>query len=407
MAAAASVKTSVYKWQGTDRQGRPASGESQGVSQAMVKAQLRKQGITPKAVKKKAKPLFGNGGRAIKPADISIFTRQLATMMKAGVPLVQSFDIVAEGLDNRTMTDLVNQIKNEVASGSGFANAISKHPKYFDDLFCNLVASGEASGTLETMLQRIATYKEKSEALKAKIRKALTYPIAVLVVAVVVTGILLVKVIPTFADTFQSFGSELPVFTQMVLQLSEFVQEWWLIIVIAIISAVFLFKEARARSPVVALGVDKFMLKAPVVGNIIYMSIIARFSRTLSTTFAAGVPLVDALEAVSGTAGNIVYARAIKKIREEVVTGQQLFIAIRATHLFPSMLLQMVSIGEQSGALDDMLEKVADHYEDAVDNAVDNLTALLEPIIMSFLGVVVGGLMVAMYLPIFMMGAAI
>jgi len=405
--ATATVKTSLYTWQGTDRQGKPTSGESQGVSQAMVKAQLRKQGITPKAVKKKPKPLFGSGGRAIQPADISIFTRQLATMMKAGVPLVQSFDIVAEGLDNPTMGELVHQIKNEVASGSGFANAISKHPKYFDDLFCNLVASGEASGTLETMLQRIATYKEKSEALKAKIKKALTYPIAVLVVAVVVTGVLLVKVIPTFADTFQSFGSELPAFTVMVLRLSEFVQEWWLIIVIAIVSAIFLFKEARARSPAVALGVDRFMLKAPVVGNIIYMSIIARFARTLSTTFAAGVPLVDALEAVSGTAGNIIYSRAIKKIREEVITGQQLFVAIRATKLFPSMLLQMVSIGEQSGALDEMLEKVADHYEAAVDNAVDNLTALLEPIIMSFLGVVVGGLMVAMYLPIFMMGAAI
>lgn len=404
--ATAAIKTSVYTWQGTDRQGKPTSGESQGVSQAMVKAQLRKQGITPKAVKKKAKPLFG-GGKAIKPADISIFTRQLATMMKAGVPLVQSFDIVAEGLDNPTMGELVHQIKNEVASGSGFANALSKHPKYFDELFVNLVASGETSGTLETMLERIATYKEKSEALKAKIKKALTYPIAVLVVAVVVTGILLVKVIPTFASTFKSFGSELPAFTQMVLELSEFVQEWWLIIMVSIIATIFLFKEARSRSPVVALAVDKFMLKAPVVGDIIYMSIIARFSRTLSTTFSAGVPLVDALEAVSGTAGNIIYARAIKKIRDEVITGQQLFTSIRATKLFPSMLLQMVAIGEQSGALDDMLEKVADHYEAAVDNAVDNLTALLEPIIMSFLGVVVGGLMVAMYLPIFMMGAAI
>ncbi|MFT7129323.1 MAG: type IV pilus assembly protein PilC [Gammaproteobacteria bacterium] len=405
--ATATAKTSVYKWNGIDRQGKTTSGESQGVSQAMVKAQLRKQGITPKAVKKKAKPLFGGGGKAITPADISIFTRQLATMMKAGVPLVQSFDIVAEGLDNPSMGELVHQIKNEVASGSGFANAISKHPKYFDELFCNLVASGEQSGTLETMLQRIATYKEKSEALKAKIKKALTYPIAVLVVATIVTGILLVKVIPTFADTFQSFGSELPAFTLMVLGLSEFVQEWWLIMLAAIVASIFLFKEARTRSAAVALAVDKFMLKAPIIGNIIYQSIIARFARTLATTFSAGVPLVDALDAVSGTAGNIIYARAIKKIRDDVTTGQQLFTSIRATNLFPSMLLQMVAIGEQSGALDDMLEKVANHYEDAVDNAVDNLTALLEPIIMSFLGVVVGGLMVAMYLPIFMMGAAV
>ena len=405
--ATATAKTSVYTWKGVDRQGKTTSGESQGISQAMVKAQLRKQGITPKAVKKKAKPLFGRGGKAITPSDISIFTRQLATMMKAGVPLVQSFDIVAEGLDNPSMGELVHQIKNEVASGSGFANAISKHPKYFDELFCNLVASGEQSGTLETMLQRIATYKEKSEALKAKIKKALTYPIAVLVVATIVTGILLVKVIPTFADTFQSFGSELPAFTLMVLGLSEFVQEWWLIMLLAIIASIFLFKEARTRSAAVALAVDKFMLKAPVIGNIIYQSILARFARTLATTFSAGVPLVDALDAVSGTAGNIIYARAIRKIRDDVTTGQQLFTSIRATNLFPSMLLQMVAIGEQSGALDDMLEKVANHYEDAVDNAVDNLTALLEPIIMSFLGVVVGGLMVAMYLPIFMMGAAV
>lgn len=405
--ATATAKTNVYTWKGVDRQGKTTSGESQGISQAMVKAQLRKQGITPKAVKKKAKPLFGSGGKAITPSDISIFTRQLATMMKAGVPLVQSFDIVAEGLDNPSMGELVHQIKNEVASGSGFANAISKHPKYFDELFCNLVASGEQSGTLETMLQRIATYKEKSEALKAKIKKALTYPIAVLVVATIVTGILLVKVIPTFADTFQSFGSELPAFTLMVLGLSEFVQEWWLIMLLAIIASIFLFKEARTRSAAVALAVDKFMLKAPVIGNIIYQSIIARFARTLATTFSAGVPLVDALDAVSGTAGNIIYSRAIKKIRDDVTTGQQLFTSIRATNLFPSMLLQMVAIGEQSGALDDMLEKVANHYEDAVDNAVDNLTALLEPIIMSFLGVVVGGLMIAMYLPIFMMGAAV
>lgn len=404
--ATASAKTSTYVWQGVDKQGRTTKGESSAVSQAMVKAQLRKQGIAPKTVKKKPKPLF-ESKKAIKPADISVFTRQLATMMKAGVPLVQSFDIVAEGLDNPSMAELVTKIKNEVAAGSGFGNAISKHPKYFDELYCNLISSGEQSGTLETMLDRVATYKEKTEALKAKIKKALTYPIAVLVVAAVVTGILLVKVIPTFATTFQSFGSDLPAFTQMVVGLSEFFQEWWLIMLVSIISIVFLFKEAVKRSPAVSLAVDKLMLKLPVVGDIVYQSIIARFSRTLSTTFAAGVPLVDALEAVAGTAGNIIYTNAIKRIREDVVTGQQLFTSIRNTNLFPNMLLQMVSIGEQSGALDEMLEKVANHYEEAVDNAVDSLTALLEPIIMSFLGVVVGGLMIAMYLPIFMMGAAV
>ncbi|MGK0500796.1 MAG: type IV pilus assembly protein PilC [Oceanicoccus sp.] len=404
---ATAAKSNIYVWNGVDRQGRTTKGETSGASQAIVKAQLRKQGIAPKTVKKKSKPLFSMGGKPIRPADIAIFSRQLATMMKAGVPLVQSFDIVGEGLDNPAMTAMVATIKNDVASGSGFANALTKHPKYFDDLFCNLVASGEQSGTLETMLERIATYKEKTEALKAKIKKALTYPIAILVIAAVVTGILLVKVVPTFATTFQGFGAELPAFTQMVMNLSEFVQAWWLIIMLIVIGAVFAFKEARTRSAKVAYWVDKVSLKLPVVGNIIYQSIIARFARTLSTTFAAGVPLVDALEAVAGTAGNKVYSNAIYRIREDVTTGQQLFTSIRNTELFPNMLLQMVSIGEQSGALDEMLEKVATYYEEAVDNAVDSLTALLEPLIMSFLGVIVGGLMIAMYLPIFMMGSVV
>ena len=404
--ATTTAKTSIYVWQGVDRQGRITKGESSGISQAMVKAQLRKQGVVPKMVKKKPKPLFTRQ-QAINPVDVAIFTRQLATMMKAGVPMVQSFDIVAEGLDNHSMSELVTEVKNEVASGTSFAQSISKHPKYFDELFCNLVASGEQSGTLETMLDRIATYKEKTEALKAKIKKATTYPIAVLVIATIVTGILLVKVIPSFAESFANFGSELPAFTLLVVSLSEAVQEWWLYIIIGIIAAIYIFKEARQRSPVVAMAVDRIALKLPIVGSIVFNSIIARFSRTLSTTFAAGVPLVDALDAVSGTAGNIIYANAIKRIRDDVTTGQQLFVSIRATNLFPNMLLQMVSIGEQSGALDDMLEKVAIHYENEVDNAVDNLTALLEPIIMSFLGVVIGGLMIAMYLPIFMMGAAV
>jgi type IV pilus assembly protein PilC len=404
--ATASAKTSVYVWQGTDKQGRTTKGESNGVSQAMVKAQLRKQGIITKSVKKKPKPLFEKS-KAIKPADIAVFTRQLATMMKAGVPLVQGFEIVGEGLENPSMAKIVTEIKNDVASGSGFANAIAKHPKYFDELYCNLIASGEQSGTLETMLERVAIYKEKSEALKAKIKKAMTYPIAVLVVSFVVTGILLIKVIPTFASVFEGFGAELPAYTLMILALSEAVQEWWVIFVIVIFASLFTFKEAVKRSPSFAFSVDKLTLKLPVIGDIIFQSIIARFARTLSTTFSAGVPLVDALEAVEGTAGNLVYSKAIKRIREDVTSGQQLFTSIRSTGIFPNMLLQMVSIGEQSGALDDMLEKVANHYEDAVDNAVDNLTALLEPLIMAFLGVVVGGLLIGMYLPIFMLGSAI
>lgn len=401
------AKTHTFTWQGLDRQGRAANGEAHGPNQAVVKAQLRKQGIVPKLVKRKPKPLFGGGKKAIKPADIAIFTRQLATMMKAGVPLVQGFEIVAEGLENPSMKDLVLDVKNDVASGTSFAAAIGKHPKYFDDLFCNLINSGEQSGTLETMLDRVATYKEKSEALKAKIKKAMTYPIAVVVVALIVTGILLVKVVPQFAETFTGFGADLPAFTLMVMHLSEFMQEWWLIILLVIVGSVFLFKEARQKSDTVALFADRIILKIPIVGEIVYQSIIARFARTLSTTFAAGVPLVDALDAVAGTAGNIIYADAIKRIRDDVTTGQQLYTSIRTTGLFPSMLLQMVSIGEESGALDDMLEKVASHYEESVDNMVDSLTALLEPMIMAVLGVLVGGLMIAMYLPIFMIGSVI
>lgn len=404
--ATSTAKTNTYTWSGVDRQGRPTNGEAQGVSQAMVKAQLRKQGIMPKAVKKKPKPLFG-GQKKITPSDIAVFTRQLATMMKAGVPLVQAFDVVVDGLENPSLRDLVGQIKNDVASGAGFATSLAKHPKYFDDLFCNLVGSGEASGTLETMLDRVATYKEKSEALKAKIKKALTYPIAVIVISLIVTAILLVKVVPQFAQTFSSFGADLPAFTLLVLNLSNFMQEWWFIIFLAIIASVFAFKEARARSTKFSYSVDKIMLKLPIVGDIVYNSIIARFARTLSTTFAAGVPLVDALDAVAGTAGNQIYTDAIKGIRNDVTTGQPLYSSIKTTNMFPNMLLQMVLIGEESGALDDMLEKAAVHYEETVDNMVDNLTSLLEPIIMSVLGVLVGGLLVAMYLPIFMLGEAI
>lgn len=406
MATASSAKTQAYVWNGTDRQGRPAQGETYGSSQALVKAQLRKQGIVAKTVKRKSKPLLETK-KKIKPADIAIFARQLATMMKAGVPLVQSFDIVAEGLENPSMRDLVIEIKNEVASGTSLAASIGKHPKYFDELFTSLVAAGEQAGTLETMLDRVATYKEKTEALKAKIKKAMTYPIAVVVVALIVTGILLIKVVPQFAVTFSSFGANLPAFTLFVLHLSELVQAWWFIILAAMIGGVFAFTRARQQSHRFAEYTDRLMLKIPVVGDIVYNSIIARFARTLSTTFAAGVPLVDALTSVAGAAGSIPYHDAILRIREEVTSGQQLNTSIKATNMFPSMLTQMVAIGEESGALDDMLEKVATHYEAAVDNMVDSLTALLEPMIMAILGVLVGGLMIAMYLPIFMLGSVV
>jgi len=396
----------TYIWSGQDRNGRQSKGEIIAASTAIAKAQLRKQGVIAKTVKKKPKPLFG-GNKAIKPADVAVFTRQMATMMKAGVPLVQSFDIVAEGLDNEAMRELVLNVKSEVAAGGGLAAALSKHPKHFDELFCSLVGAGEDSGTLEIMLDRVATYKEKTEALKAKIKKAMTYPIAVIVVAIIVTGILLVKVVPTFAETFKGFGSDLPGFTLFVLGISEFMQQWWFIFLLGIIATGWSYSQALQRSPEFADRVDALALKLPIVGGIVHDSVIARFSRTLSTTFAAGVPLVDALNSTAGASGNAIYRNAIGQIRDDVTTGTSLYQAIRSTGLFPTLLLQMVSIGEESGSLDDMLSKVADQYEAAVDNAVDSLSSLMEPMIMSILGVLIGGLMIAMYLPIFMLGSVI
>ncbi len=405
--ATSAAKGQVFVWQGIDRQGRSTKGEIESISLALAKAQLRSQGIKPKSVKKKAKPLFGGGGKKIQPMDIAIFTRQLATMMKAGVPLVQSFDIVAEGLDNPNMRKVVTDIKNEVASGTSLALSLEKFPQLFDELFVSLVSSGETSGTLETMLDRVAIYKEKSEALKAKIKKALMYPMAVVCVALVVTALLLVKVVPQFAETFASFGSELPAFTLFVLSISNFAQDWWFIILLGIIAGVAAYKEVHKRSFAFREAQDRFMLKAPVVGDIIFNAVIARFSRTLATTFSAGVPLVEALDSVAGAAGNILYAKAIRQIRDDVTTGSTLHSSIESTGLFPMMLLQMVSIGEESGALDEMLDKVAGFYEDAVDNSVDGLSSLMEPLIMSVLGVLVGGLMIAMYLPIFMLGSVV
>ena len=395
----------MYLWQGTDKQGNKTKGEIQGSSQALVKAQLRKQGVSPTKVKRKAKDLFGPRKQKIKPSDIAIFTRQLATMMKSGIPLVQSFEIVGESLENPSMRELVGQIRDDVAAGNNFADCIRKHPRHFDDLFCNLVDAGEQSGALETMLDRLATYKEKSEALKAKIKKAMNYPIAVVCVALVVTGILLVKVVPQFATTFSSFGAELPAFTQFVLGLSDLaIAHWWKVL-IAVGVGGYAFKEAKHRSQTFADMVDRISLKLPIVGPILDSSCYARFARTLSTTFSAGVPLVDALESVAGATGNIVYSTATRKIRDDVTTGQQLNFAIKNTTLFPVMITQMVGIGEESGALDGMLDKCAVYYEAEVDNAVDGLTALMEPMIMAVLGVLVGGLMIAMYLPIFQLGA--
>lgn len=395
----------TYVWQGTDKSGNKTKGEIQGSSQALVKAQLRKQGVNPTRVKRKSKDLFGPRRQKIKPMDIAIFTRQLATMMKAGIPLVQSFEIVGESLENPSMRELVLNVKEDIAAGNNFADSVRKHPRHFDELFCNLVEAGETSGALETMLDRLAMYKEKSEALKAKIKKAMNYPIGVVLVALVVTGILLVKVVPQFAETFSSFGAELPAFTLLVLNMSDLaIAHWWKAI-IGIVAFVYIFKEAKFRSKKVANAVDKLALKLPIVGPILNASCYARFTRTLSTTFSAGVPLVEALESVAGATGNIVFATATRKIRDDVTTGQQLNFAIKNTTLFPVMIVQMVAIGEESGALDAMLDKCATFFEAEVDNAVDGLTALMEPLIMAVLGVLVGGLMIAMYLPIFQLGA--
>ncbi|VTL97884.1 pilin biogenesis protein [Pseudomonas aeruginosa] len=372
----------------------------------LVKAQLRKQGINPLKVRKKGISLMGRG-KKIKPMDIALFTRQLSTMMGAGVPLLQSFDIIGEGFDNPNMRKLVEEIKQEVASGNSLANSLRKKPMYFDDLYCNLVDAGEQSGALETLLDRVATYKEKTESLKAKIRKAMTYPIAVVIVAVIVSAILLIKVVPQFQSVFEGFGAELPAFTQMVINISEFLQEWWLLALAGLIGVGFVLKEAYKRSEKLRDATDRNLLKLPVVGNILYKSAVARYARTLSTTFAAGVPLVEALDSVAGATGNVVFRNAVSRIKQDVSTGMQLNFSMRTTNVFPSMAIQMAAIGEESGSLDEMLGKVAGFYEEEVDNAVDNLTTLMEPMIMAVLGVLVGGLIIAMYLPIFQLGSVV
>ncbi|EIK54260.1 type 4 pilus biogenesis protein PilC [Stutzerimonas stutzeri TS44] len=400
------IKTSVFTWEGTDRKGAKIKGELNGVSPALVKAQLRKQGINPQKVRKKSVSLFG-AGKKIKPLDIALFTRQMATMMKAGVPLLQSFDIIGEGFDNPNMRKLVDELKQEVAAGNSFAASLRKKPQYFDDLYCNLVDSGEQSGSLETLLDRVATYKEKTEALKAKIKKAMNYPIAVVVVAIIVSAILLIKVVPQFQEVFANFGAELPAFTLMVIGLSEALQEWWFIVLVGLIAAAFAFKQAHRRSEKFRNWFDRVLLKVPIVGDILYKSAVARFARTLSTTFAAGVPLVDALDSVAGATGNVVFRNATMKVKNDVSTGMQLNFSMRTTGTFPSMAVQMTAIGEESGSLDEMLGKVATFYEDEVDNMVDSLTSLMEPMIMAVLGVLVGGLIIAMYLPIFQLGAVV
>jgi len=398
----------TFAYEGADRQGKKIKGEITGTNIALAKAQLRKQGINVQKINKKSS--FGLGkkkGGKVTPMDVAIFTRQLATMMKAGVPLVQSFEIVADGLDNATMKDVVLGIKAEVEGGGSFAGALRKYPLYFDDLFCSLVDSGEQSGALETMLDRVAVYKEKSELIKQKIKKAMKYPMSVIVVAIIVTTILLLKVVPVFQGMFEGFGAQLPAFTMMVVNMSKWLQANWFFALIAVLAVVGGFTELKKRSKAFNDALDRISLKAPIVGDLVYKSTIARFARTLATTFAAGVPLVDALDACAGATGNVVYRTAVLKIKEDISTGQQLGFSMRQSGLFPSMALQMVAIGEESGALDAMLDKVATHFENEVDNAVDGLTSMMEPLIMAVLGVLIGGLVIAMYLPIFTMGSVV
>lgn len=404
--APAAVKEHVFKWEGKDRKGNRIKGESQGPNENFIRMQLRKQGVNPLIVRKQS-ALLGPRKKKVTSGDIAIFMRQMATMMASGVPLVQSLEIVGRGHENPSMGEMIMAIKGHIEGGASFAEALQKFPLQFDDLVVNLVDAGERSGTLEALLDKVATYKEKTEAIKKKVKKALTYPAAVIVVAFIVTGILLYFVVPQFQDLFQGFGADLPAFTMMVIQLSKFVQaKWWLILLI-VGGAGYAFFEAKRRSARFRKLLDRIMLKVPIVGDILYKSAVARYARTLSTMFAAGVPLVEAMDPVAKAAGNVVFTDAILVMRDQVSQGQQLQLTMQQSGLFPNMATQMVAIGEESGQLDAMCAKVADFYEAEVDNLVDSLSSLLEPLIMVVLGVLVGGLVVAMYLPIFKLGQAI
>ncbi|MBE0487430.1 type II secretion system F family protein, partial [Marinobacter sp.] len=388
--------------------GQRKKGEISGQNMSLAKADLRRQGINPLKLSKKAKPLFGGGGprgRKIVPKDISLFARQLATMMSSGVPLVQSFEIMAKGNDNANMRNLINAIKSDIEGGTTLTEALRRHPKYFDDLTCNLIHAGEQAGILESLLDKIATYKEKTEALKSKIKKALFYPSAVLTMAFVITAILLIFVIPQFESLFAGFGADLPALTQFVVKLSKFFQAYWFLVFGGIAAVGFAFTQAKAKSKRFSNGVELASLKIPVIGDILNKGALARFARTLSTMFAAGVPLVEAMESVAGAVGNVKYREAVMKMRDDVAAGTSLTASMEQIGVFPNMMVQMTSIGEEAGSLDAMLGKVADFYEAEVDDAVDALSSLLEPMIMAVLGVLVGGLVVAMYLPIFQMGA--
>jgi type IV pilus assembly protein PilC len=405
MAESAAIKQTPFTWEGTDRTGKKVKGKVVASNEAAVRSELRRQGVVATRVRKQ-NSLFQNKGK-VTPGDIAIFSRQLATMMTAGIPLVQAFDIIGAGHENPAMQKLILAVKSDVEGGTSLANALSKHPLHFDDLYVNLVSAGEQAGALETLLDKIATYKEKTEAIKKKVKKALFYPAAVVVVAFIVTAILLIYVIPQFESLFQGFGADLPAFTRFVISLSNFVRDqgWIIALMMGAASSAFFYFKKRSRS--MRHFLDRAVLRIPIIGPILNKSAIARYARTLATTFAAGVPLVEALDSVAGATGNIVYENAVRQMRDEVATGQRLQRAMENTELFPNMVNQMIAVGEESGSLDEMSGKVADFYEEEVDNAVDSMSSLLEPLIMAVLGVLVGGLVIAMYLPIFKMGAVV
>jgi type IV pilus assembly protein PilC len=397
------VKEQTFLWEGVDRNNKPVRGEMRAVSETVAATNLRRQGIRVVKLKRQA----FRGGRSISDKDITFFTRQLATMLKAGVPLLQSFDIIARGHSNARFSRLMLDLKSKVETGSSLSQAFREHPKHFDQLYCNLVQAGETAGMLDAILDRLATYQEKILAIKSKIKSALFYPISVIVVAIVVTWVIMIFVIPAFKQVFTSFGANLPWLTQVVINISDFFVQWWWAMFIVIVGGFVAIRLSIKRSESVRFAVHRLSLKIPIIGGILEKATIARWTRTLQTMFAAGVPLVESLDAVGGASGNMVYIQATKKIQTEVSTGTSLTNAMAATNLFPTMVLQMVQIGEESGSLDNMLGKVADYYEREVDDAVAALSSLLEPVIICFLGVVVGGLVVAMYLPIFKLGAVI
>lgn len=396
-----------FQWQGINKTGTSIDGIIEARSMAMAKAELRKQGIFVKKITRKRRSWLRRKSKKIKVGDIAVFSRQLATMIQAGIPLIQSFDIVIKGQTNEAMKTLIGEVKTDVETGITLADAFKKHPLYFNELFCNLIDAGERSGSLDIMLDKVATYREKIETIKKKIKKALTYPIAVLTIAFIVTAGLLIFVVPQFQSLFKGFGADLPAMTLAVISLSEVFQSYWYLIFSAVGGSVYGFNYARQHSPNFAERIDRYLLKMPIIGPILEKAAIARFSRTLAITFTAGLPLVEALQSVAGATGNILYAKGTNAIRSEVSSGQQLQAAMDHTKLFPNMVVQMIAIGEESGALEKMLSKVADFYEEAVDNAVDSLSSLLEPIIMAILGILVGGLVVAMYLPIFKLGSVV